>query len=83
MINKTQTKKLNRPMTIDLKYVIAKEYCEQRENKNLIIENMKKYISTAGIIWFIIVSLFGWGILTPENTNASNNDQINSEYTYY
>jgi len=68
--------KTNLNNTIDIKYINAKEYCEQVENKNLIIENMKKILSIAGIIWFIIVSFFGWGVLTPEKSNASYKNEL-------
>lgn len=80
ILNTQEAKKLKRSMTIDLRYINAKEYCEKVENKNLLIENMKKIISTAGIIWFVIVCFTGWGIFTPDTANASNIEQEHARF---
>lgn len=68
MIIKNKNKK---NLTIDLKGMYAKEYLESRKtNIDIIKEISFKIIGTAGIVWFVIVSFVGWGIFTPETTNA-------------
>ena len=70
MIIKNKNKK---NLTIDLKEIIAKDYLySKKTNMHKLTETFVKYVAICGIIWFIIVSLVGWGILNPvKKVNAS------------
>lgn len=72
ILTQKQAKKLNMPMTIDLKAIMAEEYLNSKKSKTILFkENTMKYVWIAGVIWFVIVCLVGWGILTPNNANAN------------
>lgn len=66
---------LGRKDTINIKYLNAKEYVNKIEGKSskfyLIKNYMKNTLAICGIIWFILVVLFGWDILTPQKANAN------------
>lgn len=58
--------------TIDLKAIIAKDYLESKKTDfQRLKEKAFKFLWIAGIIWFIVVSFFGWGIFSTE-ANADN-----------
>lgn len=79
-----QAKKLNMPMTIDLKAMMADEYLQSKKTKmDILKEKTVKMVSVAGIIWFLIVSMVGWGIITPEKANGYTEDEINNELGYF
>jgi len=81
MINIKEAKKLNRPMTIDLKWIMAQEYLDNKKtNMDRLKEKTIKYVWTAWIIWFLIVLSVGWGVVTPPEAKAFTTSEIYSEH---
>jgi len=80
MYDKKTAKILWMNETIDLREINAREYLEW---KKTIINRMYwyaiKYIAPVWIFYFLIACIFGWGILSPEITNASYEGQITYE----
>ena len=65
--------------TIDLKGMYAKEYIESQKTQFTIIkEKAMKIIAIWGVIWYLVVLLFGWGIITPQEAKASHTVQNTS-----
>jgi len=84
MITKNKNK---RNLTIDLKGMMAQEYLDSKKSDFTILkEKFMKIISIAWIVWFVVVCLFGWGMITPPEVkaydtgeNMSIRDQIRQE----
>lgn len=70
-IMKKNTNKKN--LTIDLKWIMAKEYLNSKKsNFTLIIE---KYINIISIAWFIMICFLWLGVLMPNTTNSYYTEQ--------
>lgn len=68
MYTKTQAKKLWRKETVDLRKQKSQEYLDSQKgciSKCLWIAG--KYLAIMGIVWFLIVFFFGWGVLAPNS----------------
>jgi hypothetical protein len=67
IITKAEAKKLKRPMTIDLKEIHALEYLESKQTR---LQKAYYFItgvmSIAGILIFIMTTLFSWSFMIPE-----------------
>lgn len=76
IITKNEAFMLRRPDVIDLKYIAAKKYVSSVEGTDTrfytLISRMKKYIVISALAWLLLLSLFGWGILIPNTSEASN-----------
>lgn len=79
ILTKKQARKLGFSETIDLKEMQAREYLASKETTmSKTSKIILKYIGFAGVIWFIIVTLVGWGIVSPE-ANAHHDLSIKSK----
>ena len=94
---KTEALLLGRKNTIDLKYILAKEYTKkvEKDDKIYLLKNfMKKALIISSIIWFIYVCLVGWGVIVPKThwnfseskityENLINNSSIKPPFKIY
>lgn len=72
-----QAKKLKLPVTIDLKEMHAREYLQSKKSKmETLKENALQITGVAGVIWFIIVTLFGWGVIDTPKVNAFSDREL-------
>ena len=66
ILTQKQAKKLGYPMTIDLREINAREYLEKKHPFMKFQNMFLKYFGIIGLIWFLIICAFGWGIFQAE-----------------